>query len=324
MTRTWADEADVNLTASVTDVRQTTGLADYAGELEARIPLTITDKSSIPSTGGQGPGTTQQFDFSFAVPCTETLDTTIGADCTLATSADTVFPVPSPRNSARSWSWARSPSMTAGTTPTATPPQTTRRSWCRGYLRPSCPPYYSPQPGGFEGLFTGRVLVATRDLSVADCHDVSDDLIRFDTAELGASAESFNRDHRIPTGVDQFHRLHPVPVEHVDPVLEPCPHGVLAMDRTGLVGSTLDCPVDDIVGEMLHVPIKPSTGKRLIGRLHHLYVLPRHLRAVSRQRKTPAGAGVLEERMMGFEPTTFCMASRRSSQLSYIRASGGL
>jgi hypothetical protein len=26
------------------------------------------------------------------------------------------------------------------------------------------------------------------------------------------------------------------------------------------------------------------------------------------------------ERMMGLEPTTFCMASRRSSQLSYIRA----
>ncbi len=25
--------------------------------------------------------------------------------------------------------------------------------------------------------------------------------------------------------------------------------------------------------------------------------------------------------MMGLEPTTFCMASRRSSQLSYIRAS---
>jgi hypothetical protein len=26
-----------------------------------------------------------------------------------------------------------------------------------------------------------------------------------------------------------------------------------------------------------------------------------------------------KERMMGLEPTTFCMASRRSSQLSYIR-----
>ena len=29
--------------------------------------------------------------------------------------------------------------------------------------------------------------------------------------------------------------------------------------------------------------------------------------------------GLQEERMMGLEPTTFCMASRRSSQLSYIR-----
>jgi hypothetical protein len=29
--------------------------------------------------------------------------------------------------------------------------------------------------------------------------------------------------------------------------------------------------------------------------------------------------GLHVERMMGLEPTTFCMASRRSSQLSYIR-----
>jgi transposase len=29
-----------------------------------------------------------------------------------------------------------------------------------------------------------------------------------------------------------------------------------------------------------------------------------------------------EERMKGLEPSTFCMASRRSSQLSYIRGSG--
>ena len=31
--------------------------------------------------------------------------------------------------------------------------------------------------------------------------------------------------------------------------------------------------------------------------------------------------GVSEERMKGLEPSTFCMASRRSSQLSYIRGS---
>ena len=43
---------------------------------------------------------------------------------------------------------------------------------------------------------------------------------------------------------------------------------------------------------------------------------------MAQQRENPAGAGLSEERMMGFEPTTFYMASRRSSQLSYIRASG--
>jgi hypothetical protein len=32
----------------------------------------------------------------------------------------------------------------------------------------------------------------------------------------------------------------------------------------------------------------------------------------------------LSERMMGLEPTTFCMASRRSSQLSYIREAGAV
>jgi hypothetical protein len=38
----------------------------------------------------------------------------------------------------------------------------------------------------------------------------------------------------------------------------------------------------------------------------------------ARQQKTPP-SGAFRERMMGLEPTTFCMASRRSSQLSYIR-----
>ncbi len=38
--------------------------------------------------------------------------------------------------------------------------------------------------------------------------------------------------------------------------------------------------------------------------------------------KTPPERGAYEERLMGLEPTTFCMASRRSSQLSYSRARG--
>ena len=38
----------------------------------------------------------------------------------------------------------------------------------------------------------------------------------------------------------------------------------------------------------------------------------------------PTCRGFAKKRLMGFEPTTFCMASRRSSQLSYSRIGGGL
>ena len=41
--------------------------------------------------------------------------------------------------------------------------------------------------------------------------------------------------------------------------------------------------------------------------------------AMQRTTENPARAGLSEERMKGLEPSTFCMASRRSSQLSYIR-----
>ena len=36
--------------------------------------------------------------------------------------------------------------------------------------------------------------------------------------------------------------------------------------------------------------------------------------------KSPAVTGLFEERLKGLEPSTFCMASRRSSQLRYSRA----
>jgi hypothetical protein len=42
-------------------------------------------------------------------------------------------------------------------------------------------------------------------------------------------------------------------------------------------------------------------------------------RPATPERENPPFPAGLEERMMGLEPTTFCMASRRSSQLSYIR-----
>ena len=41
-----------------------------------------------------------------------------------------------------------------------------------------------------------------------------------------------------------------------------------------------------------------------------------------RNEKTPPERGFSRKRLKGFEPSTFCMASRRSSQLSYSRVAG--
>src|SRR5437763_7738763 len=41
-----------------------------------------------------------------------------------------------------------------------------------------------------------------------------------------------------------------------------------------------------------------------------------------RTTKAPRNAGLSHKRLKGLEPSTFCMASRRSSQLSYSRKSG--
>jgi hypothetical protein len=38
----------------------------------------------------------------------------------------------------------------------------------------------------------------------------------------------------------------------------------------------------------------------------------------------PTRRGFAKKRLKGFEPSTFCMASRRSSQLSYSRIEAGL
>jgi hypothetical protein len=52
-----------------------------------------------------------------------------------------------------------------------------------------------------EGLFTGRVLAATRDLSITDLKDGRHGLRCLDPAALGTSAESQNRDHHVLAGI---------------------------------------------------------------------------------------------------------------------------
>jgi glucose/arabinose dehydrogenase len=85
---TGVDEADVQLTALITDVRNRTGLTDYAGELQARLPIRITDLDNPPPAGGSGAGTAQDGTFAFTVPCSATLTASTGSACSIATTAD--------------------------------------------------------------------------------------------------------------------------------------------------------------------------------------------------------------------------------------------
>ena len=83
------DDADVQFVASITDVRNKTGLSDYSGELQARLPLRITDRLNGPA--GTDPATGDQT-FTFTIPCTTTAATGVGSTCSITTSADAVVP----------------------------------------------------------------------------------------------------------------------------------------------------------------------------------------------------------------------------------------
>jgi hypothetical protein len=85
-----ADEADVNLEVSSTDVRVTPGLGDYTGELQASVMLRATDRASGP--GADEPATIQDFPFLFAVPCQATASTSTGGACAVNTTADALAP----------------------------------------------------------------------------------------------------------------------------------------------------------------------------------------------------------------------------------------
>ena len=84
-----ADEADVNIAVSLTDVRQQGSLADYTGELQLRTSLSITDRRSGTTESEPGTGDTA---IDVAVPCVATASTTVGSNCSLTTSVDTVVP----------------------------------------------------------------------------------------------------------------------------------------------------------------------------------------------------------------------------------------
>jgi WD40 repeat protein len=87
-----ADEADLSVSVTVSDVRRLSGLGDYAGELQLSADLRITDRDNTPHPGGAGPATLQDRALTFTVPCAATADATIGSSCSLHTTADAVYP----------------------------------------------------------------------------------------------------------------------------------------------------------------------------------------------------------------------------------------
>jgi hypothetical protein len=135
-----ADEADVKLTFSITDVRLKSDLSDYAGELSVNAQRRITDKDNTPApNGGSGAATVQDMPFAFTVPCAVTSsDTTIGSLCSLDTTADTLVPGSVKEGMRSIWELSQVQSTTAARTETPTPLPTTRSSWTRGSSCPNC------------------------------------------------------------------------------------------------------------------------------------------------------------------------------------------
>jgi galactose oxidase-like protein/Kelch motif protein len=85
-----ADEEDIAISGSMTDVRNKAGLSDYTGELQVKVPIRITDKLNGPAqTDG---GTVEDFAYSVTMPCTATGDTTVGSTCSMSTTEDSLAP----------------------------------------------------------------------------------------------------------------------------------------------------------------------------------------------------------------------------------------
>jgi hypothetical protein len=97
---TSADEADVGLSVSLTDVRRTGDLSDYTGELQLAPLVRITDRFNGPSQGE--PATTQDSLFDVTVPCAATAGDA-GGTCSLSTSFDAVRPGSVPEGKRAIW-----------------------------------------------------------------------------------------------------------------------------------------------------------------------------------------------------------------------------
>jgi hypothetical protein len=98
------DDSDVNIVASISDVRCKAGVAacgaanaadgaDYTGELEGTAQIRISDHfNAVAPGGGTDPATVIDIPFPVVTPCTSTAATGVGSLCSISTTANAVVP----------------------------------------------------------------------------------------------------------------------------------------------------------------------------------------------------------------------------------------
>jgi len=102
---TLADEADVSLAFSMTDVRRQGTLADYPGELLASVGRRITDRYNGDSQTEAA--TVADVPLEVTVPCAATADPAIGASCSVNTTLDALLPGTIREGSRANWQFDR-------------------------------------------------------------------------------------------------------------------------------------------------------------------------------------------------------------------------
>ena len=84
-----ASPADVRFISSVTDIRKKSDLTDYTGELQAVMPLNITDRYNGALQDDPATGSTT---LALAIPCTATVGAGTGSACALSTTINAINP----------------------------------------------------------------------------------------------------------------------------------------------------------------------------------------------------------------------------------------
>ena len=81
---------DVSIVASITDVRNKAGLGDYAGQLQGRLPLNVTDRTNGSGLNEPATGSTA---YTFTIPCATTpASSTVGSTCSVTTTVNALTP----------------------------------------------------------------------------------------------------------------------------------------------------------------------------------------------------------------------------------------